>query len=81
MMKRSIRLKMHSAIMIDHCRRNDCTYAQTREFVVRETTLRMTEMAKEHNMVEHIKRNYVGKMQSKRCILQRLNNLVKKLER
>ncbi len=52
--------------MIDHCRRNDCTYAQTREFVIRETTLRMTEMAKEHNMVEHVKRNYAGKMQSEK---------------
>ena len=45
----------------DYCRRNESTYAQTRDLIIRETTLKMTEMAKEHNMIEHIKRNYMGK--------------------
>ena len=46
--------------IFDHCRRNEHTYAQTRDLLIREMTLKMTEMAKEHNMIEHVKRNYSG---------------------
>ena len=41
-----------------HCRRMNYNYAQTRDMILREVTLKMTEMANEHNMVEYVRKNY-----------------------
>ena len=50
--------------LFDHCRRNNFKYADTRELILREMILKMNDMAKEHNMIEHVKENYLGRSKS-----------------